>query len=415
MQEKEQHKNESADCMGPSGIKRLAVGVLSRVLNYCYRTQLKKAPRRNLAIFLSRQSNTPSADFALLAKELGKRPDWDTKLCVKMLDGGICDKIAYARHMFEEVRLLAQCRICFVEGYNPALSLIDLESEQVSTTTFNTACPTRPLVFQLWHASGMYKKFGFLAAGTAEGRSNAQAELFKMHRNYSWIVTSGSAACAPYAAALGYPTERAIALGRPSCDLLYQNPKPFIERARKRYPQLHANGKPVILFAPTLHRTQDVTEFDKLRSAIEKSPWAADYELVWSYHPVLTPNDTERIPTGTLLRCADLLVTDYSSIVYDAALLECPVAFYVPDIDDYRESPGLITDPVATSPSICFTEPEALMSFISRALPVDGECAYDGEPLAAFVGESLNACEPGSTKRIVDFVLCEATKQEEGA
>lgn len=414
MQE-EQLKNKSANDIRPSGIKRLAVGMLSKMLNHCYQAQLKKAPRRNLALFLSRQSNKPSADFSMIARELEGRPGWETKMCVKMLDGGLSDKVEYARHMFEEVRLLAQCRICFVEGYNPALSLLDLESEQVNTTAFNTACPTQPLVLQLWHASGMYKKFGFLAAGTAEGRSVAQAKLFKMHRNYSWIVTSGTSACAPYAAALGYPAERAVALGRPSCDLLYQDSKPFIERARKRYPQLHANGKPVILFAPTLHRTQDVTEFDKLRNAIEKSPWAANYELIWSYHPVLTPNDTERIPTGTLLRCADMLVTDYSSIVYDAALLKCPVAFYVPDIDEYRESPGLITDPVATSPSICFAEPEALMRFISNALPADRERAYDSAPLVAFVGKSLDACAPGSTKRIVDFALERASKQEKGA
>lgn len=396
-------------------VMRCLVGALSRLLNGYYRLQLKKTPRRNLVLFLSRQSNSLSADFSLVAKEFGERSGWEIAACVKMLDGGLGDKIKYALHMFEEVKLLAQCRICFVEGYNPALSLLDLENEHVSDWTINKDCPTRPLVFQLWHASGMYKRFGFLAAGTAEGRSAAQARLFKMHRNYSWIVTSGSAACAPYAAALGYPAERAVALGRPSCDLLYQDPRPFIERARKRYPQLRENGNPVVLFAPTLRRTQDVTEFDKLRSAIEKSSWASDYELVWSYHPVLTPNDVGRIPTGVLLRCADMLVTDYSSIVYDAALLKCPVAFYIPDIDDYRESPGLITDPVATSPGICFREPEALMNFISKTLPVDGGCAYDDAPLAAFVGESLNACEPGNTKRIVDFALCEAAKQEEGA
>ena len=386
-------------------MKRLAVKLLKALFNQRYRAACRK-PRTNTVLFLSRQSNTLSPDFKLLRDEFENVEGWDTVTCTQMLDGGLGAKISYALHMFKEVELLAQCRICFVEGYNPSLSLLDLESTELNSGTFNHTAPNKPLVFQLWHASGMYKKFGLLAVGTSEGRSQESVELFQMHRNYSWIVCSGESAREPYAAAFGYPVERTVALGRPSCDLLYEDGAPQVARVHARYPQLaEPNHKPMILFAPTLHRTQDVTSFDTLRTALEASEWASRYELVWSYHPVLTPGDTERIPTGTLLRCADLLVTDYSSIIYDAELLGVPSAFYIPDIDEYRESPGLITDPVLTSPGICLSSPEELMRFADDCL---NGGTYPQKELDSFIGESLSACTPGSAKRIVEFALAKA-------
>lgn len=385
-------------------MKRFFVSVLRALLNARYRRYAKR-PCRNAILFLSRQSNKLSQDFALLKDAAAKLPGWECITCVKMLDGGLAAKVGYALHMLREVKLLAQCRICFVEGYNPALSLLDMQSCELGGGARNSTVPVEPVVIQLWHATGMYKRFGFLATGTSEGRSEEDAQLFCMHRNYSWIVTSGESAREPYAQALGYPVERCVALGHPSCDLLYGDPAPAQKRAQERYPQLVGHKKPVILFAPTLHRTQEETSFDELRRALEASPWSQDYELIWSYHPVLTPGDTGRAPTSVLLRSADLLVTDYSSIVYDAALLKCPVAFYVPDIDEYRASPGLISDPVASSPQVCQSTPQKFMDFADACLK-RGE--YPQEALDAFIGDSLSACQPGSTQRILDFALRQA-------
>ena len=382
-------------------MKRLFVTLLRALLNARYRRCCKQ-PRRNAILFLSRQSNKLSQDFVLLKEQAEKLEGWETVTCVKMLDGGLSAKIGYALHMLQEVKLLAECRICFVEGYNPALSLIDMQSEQLKDDARNNTAPIQPVVIQLWHATGMYKKFGFLCTGTSEGRSEQDAQLYRMHRNYSWIVTSGESARKPYADALGYPAERCVALGHPSCDLLYRSSAHAKERAQERYPQLKDHKKPVVLFAPTLHRTQDVTAFDQLRTALEANAWSSNYELIWSYHPVLTPDDVDRVPTSVLLRSADMLVTDYSSIVYDAAILHCPVAFYVPDIDAYRASPGLITDPVLTSPGICSKTPTELMGFIDRCLENN---AYPSIELDAFIGDSLSACQPGSTKRILEFAL----------
>lgn len=371
-------------------VKRRIVKMLKAFLNARYRRHCKRG-RSNTVLLLSRQSNTLSTDFRLIEEQVGKLDGWSCTTCIQMLDGGLGSKIAYALHMLQEVKLLAQCKICFIEGYNPALSLLDMESVSLPGNTPNDSAPTSPVVMQIWHAGGMYKKFGFMCLDTPEGRSTQSARLLQMHRNCSWIVVSGEAARRPFAEALGYPVERVVALGRPSFDLLLS----AAENAKdKEHP------KPRIVFAPTLHRTQDELAFDELRAALETSDWASDYELIWSYHPVATLDAAQS--TSQLLASADLLVTDYSSIVYDAAILAKPVFFYVPDIDEYRRSPGLITDPGKTSPSLCLVTPDELMAAVD-ALAKHG--SYPQDELHAFIGRSLDACTPGSTERIVRFAI----------
>jgi CDP-glycerol glycerophosphotransferase len=63
----------------------------------------------------------------------------------------------------------------------------------------------------------------------------------------------------------------------------------------------------------------------------------------------------------SLLLLADALVTDYSSLMFDYALLDRPMVFFAPDLDDYSRSRGTYFDlrqeapgPVVASPGELF-------------------------------------------------------------
>ncbi|BBP92696.1 hypothetical protein BsIDN1_63140 [Bacillus safensis] len=78
-----------------------------------------------------------------------------------------------------------------------------------------------------------------------------------------------------------------------------------------------------------------------------------DYILLVKLHPAVkhlakAETDGEWIfdvsdqPLYPLLCACDVLVTDYSSIVFEYALLEKPVLFFTYDLDTYREKRGLV-------------------------------------------------------------------------
>lgn len=77
--------------------------------------------------------------------------------------------------------------------------------------------------------------------------------------------------------------------------------------------------------------------------------------LVVKVHPHLQKHlqmDTCPIATERLLPAVDVLISDYSSVIYDYLLLERPIVLYVPDLAyyleqdqfyiDYEELPGVI-------------------------------------------------------------------------
>ncbi|MDO4890531.1 MAG: CDP-glycerol glycerophosphotransferase family protein [Coriobacteriaceae bacterium] len=387
-------------------MKLLAVRLLSVLLDAWY-AACSLGGRKQQALFLSRQSDDMSVDFTLLAEALQRRGDWDIVARTKMVEDGSAGAVALVARMFGDVRALAKCRMCFVEGYNPAVSLLHLQGDAApaSPGVVNNRFPAQPVVMQVWHAAGHFKKFGYEALDTPEGRSSRDAEIFRMHRNYSWVACSGEGAREGFAQAFACPVERVVALGHPSFDELYEPAPDACERMHRAYPGID-DAKPIVVFAPTLHRQEGNRRFEELKAAIEADPRANGYNLLWSFHPVSLQGSEIRVTTRELLRSASLVVTDYSSVVYDAAILGVPFAFYTPDIDEYRISPGLATDPGTLAPGLCLDSPDALLDFLDRVF-ADGVEArgYPDAERDAFVGTTLSACGPGSAERIVDFTL----------
>ena len=97
-----------------------------------------------------------------------------------------------------------------------------------------------------------------------------------------------------------------------------------------------------------------------------------------------------------------MVVTDYSSIVYEAFLLGKMALFYVPDIAHYRKSPGLNIDPQKKCPSLVARTEKELDEKI-RAWVTHPE-EYPWHEFQYFVGQAFEGSGLNPATDLVSFV-----------
>ena len=206
------------------------------------------------------------------------------------------------------------------------------------------------VVVQVWHAVGSLKRFG-LDALTPPG----DPERRFLHRHYDFVVCTAERSRAPWAAAFGVPLDAVLPLGTPRTDTFADTAAMATTRERvlARHPELR--DRRVVLYAPTFRgrgaakRASHDLDGLALRAALP-----ADHVLVLKTHPNLDPSATATdgfdivIDPATeindLLTATDVLVTDYSSSIFEWALLRRPLVLLVPDLETYEADPGLYLD-----------------------------------------------------------------------
>jgi CDP-glycerol glycerophosphotransferase (TagB/SpsB family) len=288
------------------------------------------------------------------------------------------------------------------ERYKPT----DADVASKSSNRTNLSFPRKPQVLQIWHAFGAYKKFGFQSVDTPEGHSSDFTDAYDIHRNYSWVLCSGSAARPAFAEAFSCPESRVVALPRPEYDELVE------AREKRALQRLGRTGsseatKLSALMAPTLRiNTESSHPFKDLFSRRGSFEADIDMDFTWSFHPLEQGLPAPGNVSDRLLE-ADCVVTDYSSIVYEAFVLRVPAFFYIPDIEEYRSSPRLNADPALLCPEICaFDEGELALKLKRFAEDPD---SYSWESLDAFGASGFDPDVDGlpgtAASRIVDFAL----------
>ena len=144
-----------------------------------------------------------------------------------------------------------------------------------------------------------------------------------------------------------------LRVGSPRSDVLFDD-KYYLE-IRKRY---GLNGKKILLYAPTFRRVtnkygaieyerEPQLDYEKLASELNRIT-EDDWVVMYKAHPsvaffsgnrlenmsnVINVSDYENL--GHLLSAADLVVTDYSSLMFEPAYVGKPVILYAPDRDEY--------------------------------------------------------------------------------
>lgn len=384
--------------MASSALKTAAVSAARVAFNGLYRL-FELLGRRDEVLFVSRKSGEPSYDYVECGKAFSAQGYKPVYLSQHFKKSSV---LAYAGLVLRELYHLARCRVCVIDRYDPVISLLDFTCEPTELRdALHLEFPSEPIVVQLWHAFGAFKKFGYQALDIAEGHSSDEAALFRIHRNNSWVICSGEGARKAFAEAFACPIERVLPLGRPE----YRKLRDLCgaTRSAKVGKSSGAGAKRAVLFAPTIRKyDKAVDPFVELCDTADQVFQSSKYEVVWSAHPLTAGKDAGGdVPTGLI--DADIVITDYSSIVYEAYLLGKMVGFYTPDIAHYRSSPGLNADPALLCPGLTASSPGELADLLER-WSTDHE-TYPFDELKQFIGDSFAGCSSNPAEDIASFAI----------
>lgn len=202
----------------------------------------------------------------------------------------------------------------------------------------------------------------------------------------------------------GYPRNDRLALATPA--------EVAAVRARLQIPP----GSIVVLYAPT-HREYDSGFRPPLDVESIADALGPDYLFLqrahYFYQGVTGPThpsvrDVSAYPcVEDLLIAADVLVTDYSSVMFDYAVLDRPIALYTPDWDIYRSLRGVTFDLLTAPPGVvALTQQDLMDAFTSGA--VGGEAASKAR--AQFRARFCYLDDGHAAERVVRHVFAAAVE-----
>ena len=358
-----------------------------RVLLIIIYAPLKLLPsKQNKVVFLSRQTNDVSLDYRLLQDYLkSEKPDIEiVNICrrYEKSEKGYSEYLVFAKNILRSLYHLSTSGVCVIDGYWPAVSML----KHKKTLT----------VVQLWHAMGKIKESGYKSLNKKSGRNPKVAKAMAMHRNYDVIIAGGKAWNKFYCESFDVSEDVLLNCGLPRIDYLLSTKAENRERVLKAYPEFE--NKTVLLYAPTFRRGWDADwgNFPELLD-FEK------YALVVKNHPNQKLKLTEdcltcdEFSSDELLSVCDYLITDYSAIAVEGALLDVKTFYYVYDYEKYSENNGLNIDLFEEMPNCVFKNAQDLADALEKEYPSASLEGYKKK----FLPENLGT----STKTIGDYII----------
>jgi CDP-glycerol glycerophosphotransferase (TagB/SpsB family) len=272
-------------------------------------------------------------------------------------------------------------------------------------------------IVQTWHASGAFKKIGYSVLDKTFGADEELVSRVPIHSNYDVCLMASRAASIHYAEAFCQPLERFVThLGIPRTDVLFgaESTARIRDEVRRRYAL--PEGKRVILYAPTF-RGETVTRArspQDLDLHLLQHLLGEDHVILLRLHPFVRDRQaigpdlagfaidaSDHPDINELMLASDVLVTDYSSAIYEFSLLGRPMAFFAPDHAAYEEERGFYFDYGTGVPGPVFERTQPLAAYLRAGI-------FDLDRVTAFRRASFEVADGHASERFVDEIALPA-------
>ncbi|MGN0632292.1 MAG: CDP-glycerol glycerophosphotransferase family protein [Oscillospiraceae bacterium] len=367
-----------------SAVKQYLKFILQKtLLPLCYNLNRRKPVDKKLVLFADSNSDTPPESMTSLIAELEKRGYRCVFRCCDFKKAGFVEMMKFMCRFMTDYATAGALVICnyFVPAH---------------------ACNKRPetKVVQLWHSCGALKKFGY--SSQSDISSHFKGSVSK---NLDLVTVSSPECESVFTEAFRLAPGVAKAVGVCRTDMFFD--KEHIESCRRKlyenYPQLC--GKKLLIYLPTFRgdasHAYSVGHEEILRL---KDDLGGGWFVAVRMHPRVKDGITEldRLSTNELLCCADMLITDYSSALFEYALLGRPMVLWCPDLKEYTAERDFYLDFKTDIPCPVITEGNALKTAVLQEYE-----NFNKESCNAFLKKYMSACDGQSTKRTADFITAD--------
>ena len=300
------------------------------------------------------------------------------------------------KNIVKFLKLYTTSKVVIVDDYFRLLNLVTKRDEVK--------------LFQLWHACGAFKTFGF----TRLGKKGGPKQIDPNHRMYDYAIVSSKEIAKHYAEGFGLSDENVVATGIPRTDIFMDKEyeKNIQASFYERYPQL--KNKKILLFAPTFRGNGQMSAYyplDAFDIAKAYEGLGGEYAILVKLHPFCQErfeipeqysnyiiDMSEEDELNDLLFVTDLLVTDYSSVIFEASLRDIPMMFYAFDLYDYIASRDFYYDFESFVPGkIVFSENELIRSINAKD--------FESEKVEGFKNKFFDDLDGKSSQRVAHLIL----------
>ena len=175
-------------------------------------------------------------------------------------------------------------------------------------------------------------------------------------------------------------------------------------------------GKRVILYAPTFRGDSkqeaayhDHLDLDAMRARLGDSavvllrlhPFVASHTALDESLAGFVVDVSDRPDINELMLVSDVLVTDYSSAIFEFSLLGRPMAFFAPDFEAYEAERGFYFPYAEGVPGPVFTTGEALGDYLAAGV-------FDTARVERFRADSFEVADGHASERFVDTLVMPA-------
>lgn len=352
----------------------------------------------------------------VIMMESGRSPSPSSRRLAKVIEDQGKYKVVYMGLHIREVPMavfyengekfikeLATAKAVFLSTANNLLSQFDLREETK--------------VIQLWHGVGAFKHVGHSTVNNKHfGNDQRYWDEFNNYRNYTCVTIASEDQSWIFEESMQLPPEKMLAVGVARTDVFFD--KKYIKEAYRtlyeRFPQI--KGKKILLYAPTFRgKVENGKAPDRMDMREMAEALSDEYVLLIKHHGLAKdvppiPEDLEDsfvfdmnknsiLDIDSLLAIADVLITDYSSVAFEFAIMERPIIFFTYDLDQYVEERGLYFDFRKEAPGpLCF-DTKDIVEYLS-----DPEHNFDRQKLLDFRNEYVRACDGHATERTIALI-----------